>query len=91
VLGCAYAGRMAEILGGGGLIILLFPISFGLALWALIDAATRPESAFKSARQSKVLWIVLPIVGIFLFAIVGGVLGVVYLFAIRPKVKLAQA
>ncbi|MBF6557750.1 MAG: DUF2516 family protein [Acidimicrobiales bacterium] len=81
---------MAEILGAGGLVILLFPISFGLALWALIDAAIRPEAAFKTAGQSKVLWIILPIVGIFLFAIVGGILGVVYLVGIRPKVRLAQ-
>jgi hypothetical protein len=35
----------------------------------------------------KTLWIVLPIVGMFLFVLVGGVLGIVYLTAIRPKLK----
>jgi uncharacterized membrane protein YwzB len=80
----------AEIFGEQGFIIVLVALgSLVLALWALIDAATRPESAFKAAGQSKVLWIILPIVGIFLFTFVGGVLGIVYLATIRPKVKLA--
>ena len=80
----------AEIFGEQGFIIVLVALgSLVLAVWALIDAAVRPESAFRAAGQSKVLWIVLPIVGIFLFTFVGGVLGIVYLAAIRPKVKLA--
>jgi hypothetical protein len=80
----------AEIFGEQGLIIVLLVVgSLVAALWALIDAATRPESDFRAAGQSKVLWIVLPIVGIFLFTFGGGVLGIVYLATIRPKVKLA--
>jgi hypothetical protein len=82
---------LGEIFGVDGIIILLLlPISFVVALWALIDASIRPEPAFRAVGQSKVLWIVLPIVGIFLFVVIGGILGVVYLVAIRPKVKLAQ-
>jgi hypothetical protein len=71
---------LGEIFGGDGLIILLFPISLGLALWALIDAASRPGPTFKAAGQSKTLWIILPIVGIFLFAVVGGIVGMVYIW-----------
>jgi uncharacterized membrane protein YwzB len=81
---------LAELFGQQGLIILLLPVFLGVALWALIDAAIRPDAAFRAAGQSKVLWIILPIVGIFLFVIVGGILGVVYLAAIRPKVKAAR-
>jgi len=81
---------VGEIFGVDGLIILLFPVSLVLALWALIDASIRPEPAFKAAGQSKVLWIILPIVGILLLLVVGGVLGVIYLAAIRPKVKAVE-
>ena len=72
------------------LLILLVPASFGLAIWALIDAASRPDVAFQRAGQSKVLWIILPIVGALLLGPVGGILGLVYLTAIRPKVKVHQ-
>ncbi len=61
-----------------------------VAVWALIDAAIRPGPAFQSAGQRKALWIILPIVGIILFAVIGGVLGAVYLAVIRPKVIAAQ-
>ena len=79
-----------EVFGGAGILIFLVVASLVVALWALIDAAIRPEAAFKAAGQSKVLWIILPIVGIFLFAFIGGILGIVYLASIRPKVKAAQ-
>jgi hypothetical protein len=32
----------SEIFGVDGLVVLLFPVCFVLALWALIDAAIRP-------------------------------------------------
>ncbi len=82
---------ISEIFGVDGLIILLLALaSFGLALWALIDAAVRPGPAFKAAGQSKALWIILPIVGIFLFSIVGGILGAVYLGGNPAKGKGVQ-
>jgi Protein of unknown function (DUF2516) len=81
----------AAISGIGGVVLLLGLASFVISIWALIDAAIRPGTAFKAAGQNKVLWIVLPIVGILLFTIIGGVLGIVYLTVIRPKVVRAQA
>jgi hypothetical protein len=80
----------AEIFGEQGIFVLVAFASFVVALWALVDAAIRPQAAFRAAGQSKVLWIVLPLVGIILFAVVGGILGVVYLTAIRPKVIAYQ-
>lgn len=74
----------------GSIFLLIGLASLVIAVWALIDAAVRPKMAFEVAGQSKVLWIVLPIVGIFFFTVVGGVLGAVYLGAIRPKVRSAQ-
>lgn len=35
-------------------------VAFGLSLWALIDAASRPASAFTSAgKRTKTFWLVL--------------------------------
>lgn len=80
-----------EIFGIGGIFFVLVGLaSLVLAVWALIDAAIRPGPAFKAAGQNKTLWIILPIAGIFLFSIVGGILGAVYLSAIRPKVRQGQ-
>jgi hypothetical protein len=82
---------VSEVFGIGGLFFLIVALaSLVVAIWALIDAAIRPGPAFKSAGQSKPLWIILPIVGILLLTIVGGIAGVVYLSVIRPKVKSAQ-
>ena len=80
----------AEVFGLGGVFLVLGLASLVVALWALVDAAVRPKMAFEVAGQSKVLWVVLPIVGIFFFSVVGGILGVVYLTAIRPKIRSAQ-
>lgn len=67
-------------LGPTELIIIL---AFLLPVWGIIDAALRPNSAWQAADQSKVLWIVLIIVLWFIGALV-------YLIAIRPKVKAAE-
>jgi hypothetical protein len=84
---------LAETFGLDGAIIIVLVAVVGLALtlWALIDACTRPAAAFRAAGQNKTLWIILPIIGFFLFSIVGAVLGLVYLLAIRPKVAAVQA
>ncbi len=71
-------------------ILLVLVASFVVSLWALIDAAIRPRAAFDAAGQNKILWIVLPIVGIVFLGVIGGILGLVYLGVIRPKVRSAQ-
>ena len=65
-------------------------VSLVVAIWAPVDAATRPESTFHRAGQSNTVWIILPIVGLFFFFIVGGVLGIVYLAVIRPALRAQQ-
>ncbi len=64
------------------LVLLLVPI------WAIVDAATRPDSQWAAASQSKTLWVVLLVSGLFLPG-VGFVLLVVYLASIRPQLKRA--
>ncbi len=58
-------------------------------VWGLIDVATRPKEAFAAAGSSKGLWLGLMIGGWFLCGI-GGILGWVYLLAVRPKVRAAE-
>lgn len=81
-------------LGGPELLILLavvpaLMVSVALPLWAIVDAATRPDWAWTAAGQSKVLWIILPIVGS--LSCVGWILAIVYLAVIRPGVVRAEA
>jgi hypothetical protein len=52
------------------MIVILFFLLVGFAIsvlciWAAIDASSYPEGAFDAAGTTKTLWIVLPIVGIF--------------------------
>ncbi len=82
---------ISEVFGEQGLIFLVIALpSFVVAVWALADAAMRPGPAFNAAGQTKPLWIILPLVGIILFMIIGGILGLIYLISIRPKVRQAQ-
>jgi hypothetical protein len=82
---------LAEVFGADGLIVLVVVfIGFGVPLWAVIDAASRPSAAFAAARSSKALWISLIAVFWFLTGIIGIVLAAVYLGAIRPRVAAIQ-
>ena len=58
-------------------------------LWAIVDAISRPTAAFNEAGSSKALWLTLLIVTWILTILVGLVLSVVYLAAIRPRVRAA--
>ncbi|MDP9452377.1 MAG: hypothetical protein M3P97_03085 [Actinomycetota bacterium] len=70
------------------LVLLLVPL--GISLWGILDAAARSDGAWQQAGQSKILWIALQVVGIFLFVVVGLAVSVFYLVAIRPKVSAAE-
>jgi hypothetical protein len=70
------------------LIILLLVVPVALPIWAVIDAAVRPDTAWAATGQNKILWVVLPIVTNVLC--LGWVAAIVYFAAIRPKVVAAQ-
>ncbi|MEX2458272.1 MAG: PLD nuclease N-terminal domain-containing protein [Actinomycetota bacterium] len=63
---------------------LFWLASMALLIWAVIDAATKPDSAWQAADQSKIVWILVA-----LFVPIAGALA--YLIAIRPKVRAAGA
>jgi hypothetical protein len=65
--------------------------TYGFAIWALVDAARRPDWAFRMARADKTMWIVL--LGVLLAVCwpADAVMAAVYFFSIRPKLQEAEA
>ena len=64
------------------LVVVAIP---ALCIWTAIDAASQPEWAFEAAGTSKTLWIVLPIVGIFV-CFAGIIAAVLWFGTYKPKV-----
>jgi hypothetical protein len=64
--------------------------TFGFGLWAIIDAAVRPNLAFQFAGASKALWITLVAAFSLFCGPIGVIFSLIYLLSIRPKVKAAQ-
>ena len=69
------------------LIFIVLVAAIAVPVWAIVDAARRPSSAFERAGSSKVMWLSLLIVFGVLAFFVATVLGVVYLLIIRPRVR----
>ncbi len=75
----------------GLLAILVGLVALVLAIMTVIDVAPRPEWAFARAGTNKTLWIVLPIVSVFLCGIGALVAGYLWFLNYRPKVIEAEA
>jgi len=67
---------------GSVLLALIALVLIGVSLYAVIDAAKRPNSAWQAAGKSKALWIVLIVVFVVVEPI-GLIIAVVYLSVIR--------
>jgi hypothetical protein len=80
------AGTVAKVL----ITTVLAAIPLSLSLWALLDAAHRPEWAFALARRSRTAWVAATAFGI-LFCGPGVVLSLWYLLKVRPGVAAAEA
>lgn len=70
-------------------VLLLVFGSIGLAIWAIVDAARRPDWQFEATGQNKVLWIVLPAAGAAMCQLVSLVSALIYLLSIRKKLDAA--
>jgi hypothetical protein len=79
---------ISAVFGLDGIVILIVAlVGLVIPIWAVVDAASRPTAAFAAAGSSKGLWIALIVVFWFFTGIIGLILAVVYLAAIRPRVK----
>lgn len=67
----------------GVVVVLLFLGAAALWIWAIVDAASRPDWVFEQAGSNKALWIILVVV----LGIIGAL---IYLAAIRPGLVRAQ-
>jgi len=66
----------------------VFAVPLGLTLWALLDAARRPEWAWALAGRRQVVWIAAILFGT--LTVVGGVLLCTW-YLIRVRVEVAAA
>ena len=82
---------MLGSIGGayGVLVWIGLAIAIVTPVWAIVDAISRPTAAFHAAGSSKALWLTLLIATWILTILIGLVLAVVYLVAIRPRVRAA--
>ena len=71
------------------LILLIMVVPYGVIIWGIVDSASRPDWAWQRSGQNKTLWVVLQAVGL-LLCLVGFILALVYLTAIRPQVAQQQ-
>jgi hypothetical protein len=69
---------------------LFFSVPLAVTMWALLDAARRPQWAWALAGRSQVLWMVVVILGA--LTVVGGLaVSTWYLLKVRPLVADAEA
>ncbi len=72
-------------------VALSLAAGLALALWASIDAATRPQEGWERSGQSKTLWIALPIAALVLPPPgLSLAVALAYFGWVRPKVRLAE-
>ena len=81
----------------GVVLVVLWLLTLGLKLFAVIDCVRRPAPAFPAVgRQSKALWLVLTALGalagvlpnltVTIFGLAGIVIALVYLFDVRTRI-----
>jgi len=75
--------------GGAVVATLLAGVPLALSVWALLDAAGRPEWAWALAGRRRVMWIAAILFGV-LTLVVGLVVSVVYLVRVRPEIAGAE-
>jgi hypothetical protein len=67
------------------ILVFLALTCLGVAVWAIADIASTPDSAFVGAGLSKLTWLVLIAVFLVVAAPVALVLSIVYLSSVRPR------
>ncbi len=70
--------------------MLLCSVPLALTVWALLDAARRPEWAWALAGRRRVVWLAAILFGAMVL-ILGLVVSAVYLVRVRPEVAAAES
>lgn len=65
------------------LLPILVLAGLGLVIWAIVDVARRPPGVLSSRARAG--WIAGLVLGSLLFGVVGLIVAVVYLVAVRPR------
>ena len=65
-------------------------LPLALTVWALLDAARRPEWAWALAGRRRVVWLAAILFGA-MALVVGIVVSGVYLLKVRPEIEAAEA
>jgi hypothetical protein len=71
-------------------IVLVALAGLAVTLWAIIDAASTPNSTFRHAGSSKGMWIGLISVLYVLTIYPGIIMAIVYLYFIRRRLRRSQ-
>lgn len=59
-------------------------------IWALVDAASRPQAAWDRIGYSKSVWLAVQVGAIFAFGVPGLLLAWYYLLVLRRRLRLAS-
>jgi hypothetical protein len=70
--------------------LALSAIPLALNVWALLDAAHRPEWAFAFLNRNRTAWVAASAVGV-LFCVPGVIVALWYLLKVRPQVAGVEA
>jgi hypothetical protein len=68
-------------------IVVLGLVPLAICIWAIVDAASRPDTAWKAIGKSRATWITLIAVFTIFCNLVGFVLAIAYLTTIRNQLK----
>ena len=69
------------------ILVALMIASLVAVIWAFIDSVSRSDAQFTAVGSSRILWIALIAFGTLLGGMVGLASAIVYLAAIRPKMR----
>ena len=76
-------------IAGALAVAVLFSVPLAVTVWALLDAARRPQWAWALAGRSQVAWMAAIILGV--LTLVGGLLiSSWYLLQVRPDIAAAE-
>ena len=78
---------MAKVVGF--VLAILFALVIGISMWALLDAARRPEWAWALAGKRRVVWMAAIMFGV--LTVIGGlIISSWYLTSVRPRIAAAE-